>query len=52
MVSLSGYMYKGVVVVGEAGDESSDASCDVLGVSVVFKILMVCIDRDWVRGSH
>ena len=45
-------VYKGVVVIGEAGDESSDASRDVLGVSVVLKILMVRIDRDWVRGSH
>ena len=47
-VSLSRYVYEGVVVVGKARDELSYSSCDVLRVGVVFKVLVVSVDRDGV----
>ena len=47
-VSLSGDMYKGVIVISESRDKAGYTSHDVLGVGIVFKVLMVSVDRDGV----
>ena len=49
---MSGDMDKGVVIVSESGNESSNSSRDVLRVGVIFKIFMVRVDCDRVRGPH
>lgn len=51
-VSLSGHVYKGIIIVSESGNELGNASHDVLRVSVVLKVLVVHVDHDGVRGSH
>ena len=51
-VSLPRDVHKGVVIVGESGNESSDSSRDVLRVGVIFKVFVVCVNRDRVRGPH
>jgi hypothetical protein len=40
-----------VIVVGESGNEVSDTLSDVLWASVIFEVLVVCIDGDRFRGS-
>ena len=52
MVSLARDVDKGVVVVCEAWNEAGHASCDVLGVGIVFKVLVVSIDCDSMGCSH
>jgi hypothetical protein len=45
-VRLARDMDQYVVVVCEAGNETSNASSDVLWMGVVFEVLVVCIDGD------
>ena len=51
-VGLTGDVYKGIVIVGESGNESSDASRDILRVGVILEVFVVGVDCDRVRGPH
>ena len=52
LVLFSWEMDKGEVVISKVGNLAGYLSVNVLWVVVIFEVLVVCVDCDWVRGAH